>query len=196
MSFALIGTAITKDIILSSLSTTINATTSIIKFILCYKESELDVFKRELFKSDLCNNLNIISSLINDIVMNHNIKIQNKEEKYEIEKIEIIEIIDTDKINDSCLILHNDCKIKKKNIILPEPVKQILFTTYEIINDIKRYLEIIQFKIYAHENKFFKKWRAINISDDINNIININLIFEKRMHLLFEIVKIYKNQII
>ena len=193
MSFTLIGTAVTKDIILSSISTTISTTTSIIKFLLCQKESELDVFKRELFKSDLCNNLNIISSLINDIVINHNIKIQNKEEKYEIEKIEII---DTDKINDSCLILHNDCKIKKKNIILPEPVKQILFTTYEIINDIKRYLEIIQFKIYAHENKFFKKWRAINISDDINNIININLIFEKRMNLLFEIVKIYKNQII
>jgi hypothetical protein len=84
---------------------------------------------------------------------------------------EKIEIIDNSIINDSCLVLHNDCKIKKKNIILPEPVKQILFTTYEIINDIKKYLEIIQSKIYSHENKYFKKWRAINITEDINNIV-------------------------
>lgn len=193
MSFTLIGTAVTKDIILSSISTTISATTSIIKFILCQKESELEVFKRELFKSDLCNNLDIISSLISDIVMNHNIKIKNKEDKYELEKIEII---DNSMVNDSCLILHNDCKIKKKNINLPDPVKQILFTTYEIINDIKKYLEIIQSKIYSHENKYFKKWRVINITEDINNIININLVFEKRMKLLFEVIKIYKNQII
>jgi hypothetical protein len=137
--------------------------------------------------------LDIISSLINDIVTNHNIKIKNKEDKYELEKIEII---DNSMVNDSCLILHNDYKIKKKNIILPEPVKQILFTTYEIINDIKKYLEIIQSKIYSHENKYFKNWRAINITSDINNIININLVFEKRMKLLFEVIKIYKNQII
>ena len=64
MSFTLIGTAVTKDIILSSISTTISTTTSIIKFLLCQKESELDVFKRELFKSDLCNNLDIDASII------------------------------------------------------------------------------------------------------------------------------------
>ena len=67
MSFTLIGTALTKDIILSSISTTISTTTSIIKFLLCQKESELDVFKRELFKSDLCNNLLYILEGLNFI---------------------------------------------------------------------------------------------------------------------------------
>ena len=191
MSFALIGTALTKDIILSSISTSVSATTSVIKYLLCYKESELDIFKKELFNTDLCNNLQIVSCIIDDIVKNHN---KNNKDKYEIEKIEIINNDST--LNESCLILHNDYKIKKKNIYLPEPVKLILFTTYEIIEQIKKYLEIIQFKIHDHDNKYLKNWRSINIKDDINNIININLIFEKRMKLLFEVIKIYKNQIL
>jgi hypothetical protein len=191
MSFALIGTALTKDIILSSISTSISATTGVIKYLLCYKESELDIFKKELFNTDLCNNLQIVSCIIDDIVKNHN---KNNKDKYEIEKIEIINNDST--LNESCLILHNDYKIKKKNIYLPEPVKQILFTTYETIEQIKKYLEIIQFKIHDHDNKYLKNWRSVNIKDDINNVININLIFEKRMKLLFEVIKIYKNQIL
>jgi hypothetical protein len=191
MSFALIGTALTKDIILSSISTSVSATTGVIKYLLCYKESELDIFKKELYNTDLCNNLQLVSCIIDDIVKNHN---KNNNDKYEIEKIEIINNDST--LNESCLILHNDYKIKKKNIYLPEPVKQILFTTYEIIEQIKKYLEIIQFKIHDHDNKYLKNWRSINIKDDINNIININLIFEKRMKLLFEVIKIYKNQIL
>ena len=192
MSFALIGTALTKDIILSSISTSVSATTSVIKYLLCYKESELDIFKKELFNTDLCNNLQIVSSIIDDIVKNHNKN--NSNDKYEIEKIEIIN--NDGCLNESCLILHNDYKIKKKNINLPEPVKQILFTTYEVIEEIKKYLEIIQFKIQNHETKYLKNWRSININNDINNIIKINLIFEKRMKLLFEVIKIYKNQIL
>ena len=192
MSFALIGTALTKDIILSSISTSVSATTSVIKYLLCYKESELDIFKKELFNTDLCNNLQIVSSIIDDIVKKHNNN--NNNDKYEIEKIEIIN--NDGSLNESCLILHNDYKVKKKNIYLPEPVKQILFTTYEVIEEIKKYLEIIQFKIQNHETKYLKNWRSININDDINNIIKINLIFEKRMKLLFEVIKIYKNQIL
>ena len=192
MSFALIGTALTKDIILSSISTSVSATTSVIKYLLCYKESELDIFKKELFSTDLCNNLQIVSSIIDDIVKNHNKN--NSNDKYEIEKIEIIN--NDSSLNESCLILHNDYKVKKKNIFLPEPVKQILFTTYEVIEEIKKYLEIIQFKIQNHETKYLKNWRSININNDINNIIKINLIFEKRMKLLFEVIKIYKNQIL
>jgi hypothetical protein len=191
MSFALIGTALTKDIILSSISTSVSATTSVIKYLLCYKESELDIFKKELFSTDLCNNLQIVSSIIDDIVKKHN---NNNNDKYEIEKIEIIN--NDSSLNESCLILHNDYKVKKKNIYLPEPVKQILFTTYEVIEEIKKYLEIIQFKIQNHETKYLKNWRSININNDINNIIKINLIFEKRMKLLFEVIKIYKNQIL
>ena len=72
MSFALIGTALTKDIILSSISTSVSATTSVIKYLLCYKESELDIFKKELFNTDLCNNLQIVSCIIDDIVKKHN----------------------------------------------------------------------------------------------------------------------------
>jgi len=192
MSFALIGTALTKDIILSSISTSVSATTSVIKYLLCYKESELDIFKKELFSTDLCNNLQIVSSIIDDIVKKHNNN--NNNDKYEIEKIEIIN--NDSSLNESCLILHNDYKVKKKNIYLPEPVKQILFTTYEVIEEIKKYLEIIQFKIQNHETKYLKNWRSININNDINNIIKINLIFEKRMKLLFEVIKIYKNQIL
>lgn len=191
MSFALIGTALTKDIILSSISTSVSATTSVIKYLLCYKESELDIFKKELFSTDLCNNLQIVSSIIDDIVKKHN---NNNNDKYEIEKIEIIN--NDSSLNESCLILHNDYKVKKKNIYLPEPVKQILFTTYEVIEEIKKYLEIIQFKIQNHETKYLKNWRSININNDINNIIKINFIFEKRMKLLFEVIKIYKNQIL
>jgi hypothetical protein len=191
MSFALIGTAVTKDIILSSISTSVSATTNVIKYLLCYKESELDIFKKELFRTDLCNNLQLVSSIIDDIIKNHN---KNNNNNYEIEKIEIIN--NDSPLNESCLILHNDYKIKKKNINFPEPVKQILFKTYETIEQIKKYLEIIQFKIHDHENKYLKNWRSINIKEDVNNINNINLIFEKRMKLLFEVIKIYKNQIL
>ena len=192
MNFALITTFVTKDIILTSISTSIRATTGLIGYLLSSKETDLILFKNELTVSDMCNNLNVILTLIEDIVKKHN-KI-NPTKIVELNDNDCVDIImEGNNLEESCLVLSNNIKVNKKCINLSEPVKKALFSTYEVIEEIKKILNGVHQRTIRHEQKYFKGWRILNLSKEINEIKNINIIFEKRIKMLFEIIKIYQH---
>ena len=96
-------------------------------------------------------------------------------------------------LEESCLVLSDNIKVNKKCINLSEPVKKALFSTYEVIEEIKKILNGVHQRTIRHEKKYLKGWRTLNLSKEINEIKNINIIFEKRIKMLFEIIKIYQH---
>ena len=97
-------------------------------------------------------------------------------------------------VQDSCIIINDNIPISKKSIILPEPVKKALFSTYEIIEKIKIILQQVYKKIDSHKIKYFSSWRSLDLTAEINEIKLNNSIFEKRVAMLFDIIKIYLNK--
>jgi hypothetical protein len=94
-------------------------------------------------------------------------------------------------VQESCIIINDNIPISKKSIILPEPVKKALFSTYEIIEKIKIILQQVYKKIDLHKTKYFSSWRGLDLTAEINEIKLNNSIFEKRVAMLFDIIKIY-----
>lgn len=158
---------VTKDIVLTTVSTTINATSSLISYFINTNNVNISVFKNELLHMDINNNLNIISSLIKDII--------HKQSKIEM----------------SATIYLKNRNEEDDNIILAEPVKKAIFSTYEMIEKIKLNLEEINRKINEHNEKYFRNWRNLDLTEEIRVLKMNNDIFKNRLNLLLKIIKIY-----
>jgi len=74
--------------------------------------------------------------------------------------------------------------------ITNEPIKISLLSVLEIIIKINNVLKIIKDKIIAYNKSYFKIFTSLNIHNEINRIISLNNIFNDRLQLLFEILKI------
>jgi hypothetical protein len=76
---------------------------------------------------------------------------------------------------------------------VPEPVKISLSSTLEIIDKINGVLEQIHRKIKLYSCSYTKYITKLNIKNEVDNLINLDKIFEKRLGLLLEIVLIYDS---
>jgi hypothetical protein len=219
MNFALITTMLTKDLILTSISSSVRATSSLVNYFACSTDNNVDKFKKELITLDLYNSLNVVLTVIEDIIKKndkHQSALEAPESHINNNNNSCLVIarngnaIDTfgggsngvsvgggsSIINnqESCIIISGDISITKKSIILPEPVKKALFSTYEIIEKIKIILQQVYKKIDLQQMKYFSSWRSLDLSNEIDEIKVINSVFEKRVKMLFDIIKIYLNK--
>ena len=219
MNFALITTMLTKDLILTSISSSVRATSSLVNYFACSTDNNVDKFKKELITLDLYNSLNVVLTVIEDIIKKHDkhnvnhdaldmpyTPINNNNSSCLViasngngcggvsgsdNKGSGASIINN---QESCIIINGDISITKKSIILPEPVKKALFSTYEIIEKIKIILQQVYKKIDLQQMKYFSSWRSLDLSNEIDEIKVINSVFEKRVKMLFDIIKIYLNK--
>ena len=175
---------------ISSLSTSITSTQNIFNFIIQHKDNDYTIFQHQLEATDLYNKLNIISSLIKDILRKH-CNDKNLSDKA-IEEIlhPTIELESNDEYN-----MVNLIKKTSINLEVPEPVKLALLSCLEIILKINNILEKIHNKIISHQNSYLKNFVKINICSEISKIILYTDLFNSRLHLLFEVLKIYTNVI-
>jgi hypothetical protein len=193
---------------ITSLSTSITSTQNIFKFIVEHKDSDYVIWQHQLESTDLHNKLQITSSLIKDIIRNHchkNNVSQNEVEsiineltnpKYKMEDEDNEEeknLSDKDNTEFTMIELVRKTSIE---ITVPEPVKISLLSTLETINKINNILEKIHLKINQHQKSYFKSIVKINIYDEINKIISLTKIFNERLNMLFNLLKIYKDLII
>lgn len=229
MNFALITTMLTKDLILTSISSSVKVSTSLVNYFISSTDNNVEKFKKELLVIDLYNSLNVVLTVIEDIIKKHDSNASNANTSTTIStitnssnstnSINAINAIATSclviarnrdgdgdggdgrgrgnnktfegGVQESCIIINDNIPIYKKSIILPEPVKKALFSTYEIIEKIKIILQQVYKKIDLHKTKYFSSWRGLDLTAEINEIKLNNSIFEKRVAMLFDIIKIY-----
>lgn len=198
----LLSQIITQDIIIkcvSSLSTSIISSYNLYNIITTHHslpQSDYQHYKNKITSTDLANKLLLASSIIKDIVKRHhfttdsNISIENIVELYKEELKIDIEKYD-DEYDDFNIITH----IQNNKIIsnVPEPVKMSLSSVLEIIEKINSMLLKIHLKIKNHSDSYLKYFSKLNLFDDTNELVELDKIFDKRLGLLLEILKIYPN---
>ncbi len=187
---------VTNEIIfkcITSLSSTILSSYNFYNFIITNASNDYLDYQKEITSTDLANKLLVASSLIKDIIKKHHFDSVNK-------NIPIEKIIETYKEQVKIEILQDEgfdiiTHIQNNSIIadVPEPVKISLNSTLDAIDKINIILEQIHIKINSYSNSYTKYVTKLNIKQEVEKLISLDLIFEKRLKLLFEIVLIYKD---
>lgn len=194
--FPVLSPVISKDIIyycITSLSTSISSTQNLYNFIINYSHTNNDyvIYQNKLINTDLSNKLQVISLLITDIIKKYHFK---DNEKDEVSLNEWVDKYFNVKINEDegYNIVSN---IKNNTIIsdLPKPLKIILQSTLEIITNINVTLQKIQDKINSYNKSYFSYFYTLNIHDDVNKLVTYCEIFDRRLTMLFDILKVYNN---
>lgn len=209
---------ISQDIIIkciSSLSTSILSTYNLYNFITTHSNSDYQNYVAEITSTDIANKLLVASSLIKDIIKRHHefeLSTQNTEpdgqnmlvkknenDKKNIPVEKIIEMyklkLEPDVIDDVNSEYNIVTQIQNNNIIsnVPEPVKIALNSTLEIIDKINGILNTIHLKIKTHSGSYVKYVSKLNLSHEVNMLIKFDKIFDKRLKLFIDVLKIYPN---
>lgn len=175
---------IAKDVLfygITTISTTIISIQNIFDFIVNHKDTEYKIYIKELEKTDLHNKLNVISAIIKNIIE----KYATPNENLESITNKVLYCYENDEYNVINLDIHNI------TLKIEEPVKIALMSTLDIIIKIHKIFDKIHTKILHREKLYFKFFYNLNIHTEINDIIFDNDILDKRMYLLFELLKIY-----
>jgi hypothetical protein len=189
---------IAQDIIIkcvSSLSTSIISSYNLYNIIVSNRSlshSDYQIYQNQIVSTDLANKLLIASSIIKDIIKRHHFTTDSNvsmEKIIELYKDELN--VDISGEEDFNIITH----INNNNIIsnVPEPIKVSLNSTIEIIDKINCVLEKIHSKIQIHSGSYFKYVSKLNLSGETDELVNLDKIFDKRLGLMLEVLKIYSG---
>ena len=183
--------SITNDIFirtLTNITTSLISTHSLFVWFVDYKNNDYNIYKKEIKLTDLHNKLLIVSALIKDII-----------KKYYFKNNENIDILIQAFINEIqikdnfVLIDYNDTCIDKLNILteIPECVKLALISTLEIITILNNEINKIHNKIQTHHKRWISYIYSIKIQQEMDTILEHNIIFDRRLNLLFKILNSY-----
>jgi hypothetical protein len=183
-------TTITNDILMrtvTNITTSIVSTHSLFMWFIDYKNSDYNVYKKEIKVSDLHNKLLIVSALIKDIIKKY--YLQQKDnidtiiDKFITESIKDITI-------DNFMLIDYDTKLNTFTEI-PNCIRLALISTLEIITIMNNEINKIHMKITDHHKKWASYIYSIKIEDEMKTILEHNIIFDKRLDLLFKILNAY-----
>ena len=185
-----IFSSITNDIFirtLTNITTSLISTHSLFVWFVDYKNNDYNIYKKEIKLTDLHNKLLIVSALIKDII-----------KKYYLKTDENIDFIiqkfineTTDKMTkDNFILIDYDEKI---NIFteIPDCIKLALVSTLEIITILNNEINKIHNKIQNHHKRWISYIYSIKIQQEMDTILEHNIIFDKRLNLLFKILNAY-----
>ena len=182
--------SITNDIFirtLTNITTSLISTHSLFVWFVDYKNNDYNIYKKEIKLTDLHNKLLIVSALIKDII-----------KKYYLKNDENIDFIIQKFINDTTDKMTKDNFIlidydEKINIFseIPECIKLALVSTLEIITILNNEISKIHNKIQTHHKKWISYIYSIKIQHEMDTILEHNIIFDKRLNLLFKILNSY-----
>jgi hypothetical protein len=189
----IIAPMITSEFIftcITSLSTSISSTHNLYNYVVSYSNTTTDYqsYKDKLITTDLSNKLNVTNTIIKDIIKKYHLSDYEEIEKELEEHIlnNNVKVIEENDFNIITKISNN-----KSFPNLPDAIRVSIYSTLEIIIQLYSILEKIQSKIRSYENSYLKYFYKLNIHDEVSKIIIYNDIFEKRLGLLFEVLKIY-----
>jgi hypothetical protein len=160
-------------------STYISSTQNIFKFIVEHKDSDYAVFQHQLELTDLTNKMEITSALIKDVVRRW-----TGGDSHLLDKSIIVSKDETD---DAVVINIHVINLSA----IPEPIKLSIISLLTINNKISDTLNNIHCKIKTHEVSYMKSFIKIKIGDDIDKIVSMTALFNQRLELLLQLLKIY-----
>ena len=157
---------------ITSVSTYISSTQNIFRFILEHKDSSYAVFQHQIEQTDLITRMDIVVSLIKQIVSKY-VNLSNL-------------------TNTTFECLSGDWTVidmvQSPNLeYIPEPTRLAIISVLTTIAKINTVLEIIYTKIKTHQLSYMKAFVKIKIVDDIARIETLTALFEKRIDLLLRI---------
>ena len=198
-------TTITNDILMrtaTNITTSIISTHSLFVWFMDYKNSNYNIYKKEVKVTDIHNKLLIISALIKDIIKKYHYPIRANKKKDQIkdqikdtkdsENIDIIiqKFIDeTEKeiIKDDFLLINYESKIDVFTEI-PNSIKLALISVLEIITILNNEISKIHMKIQDHHRRWISYIYSIAIQQEMDTILEHVIIFDKRLNLLFQLL--------
>jgi hypothetical protein len=187
-------TAITNDILMrtvTNITTSIVSTHSLFVWFIDHKNSNYNIYKKELKVTDIHNKLLIISELIKDIIKKyHFLNGINDEKDSETIDITIKKFIDdTEKEikKDDFLLINYESKIDIFTKI-PNSIKLALISVLEIITILNNEISKIHMKIHDHHRRWISYIYSIAIQQEMDTILEHVIIFDKRLNLLFQLL--------
>ena len=172
---------------ITSLSASISSSQNVVKFISEHKDSDAVIFKNEIVERDLENKLRIIESLIYDII--RKFSMNNDEFEQTKQHIQHPQIMEIESSNDFSLV-----EVKYSSNILEridDPIKMALISTSETVYNINCLLMEIRNKINNHNTSYIKSIIAISLQPELKRLHAFINVLDSRLHLLFELLKIY-----
>lgn len=176
----------------SAISTSITSSQNVVRFISEHKKTDISIFKEEIDKHDLTNKLNIIKSLIYDVIK--------------------LYCFSTDEYNTTICSIHNDSSVsidfedKDKNdgfmMIeltntntvfnrIDQPVKLAIVSTSEIVQHIQNTMNTVRDKTIAHESSYLNKLRPLSLQSELSTIHADCIKLDQRISMLFSILHLY-----
>jgi hypothetical protein len=190
-------TAITNDVLMrtaTNITTSIVSTHSLFVWFIDHKNSNYNIYKKELKVTDIHNKLLIISALIKDIIKKYHF-LNEKDSKKDSENIDItiqkyIDKTAEEITNDNFLLINYETKIDVFTEI-PNSIKLALFSVLEIITILNNEISKIHMKIHDHHKRWISYIYSIAIQQEMDTILEHSIIFDKRLNLLFQILSAY-----
>jgi hypothetical protein len=180
---------ISKNIIMH-LTSTIMSSHTVFNYIIGHKEDEFLVLQNELLVSDINNKLIIITSLIKNIFNNNNIT--NIDELIKHYKKPLVELIDIQNDDDLSIVNYKELPLEVTNLTIAEPIKIAINSTLDIIEKINEVLYSIHNKIVTYKKSYTKYISRINVHNELQQIKTLDIIFDKRLKILLDLLLIYK----
>jgi len=174
---------------ITSLSTSISSSQNVVKFISEHKDCDSVIFTNELTECDLENKLHIVKALIFDIIKKYSAT--NEEYEYikkEINNPNLIETTYAENNEFAMIEIKNPITILER---IDEPIKLSLLSTAETMHNIHQLLMEIRDKIKKHNESYLKKIVSLCLQIEMKKMHRQTKILEQRLHLLFELMKIY-----
>jgi hypothetical protein len=187
-------TTITNDIFirtLTNITTSILSTHSLFVWFVDYKNNDYNIYKKEIKLTDLHNKLLIVSALIKDIIKKYHLKNDDNIDKI-IQKFinDTTNEMTKDTTDNNFTLIDYEVKL---NIFteIPDCIKLALISTLEIITILNNEINKIHTKIQGHHKSWLSYIYSIKIHDEMDAILEHNIILDKRINLLFQILNAY-----
>ncbi len=168
---------------LTSLSNSITSSQNVVKFISEHKNCDSIIFSNELFTLDTENKLKIVKYLMFDIVKHH---CQTDKEYDDIKNDILNPILEIDDFE--VIIMNNHSDIIGR---IAEPIRYALMSTLEMAQKLNDVIKNVHIKILKHNKLYLKSFIRLCLKSEIVMINKQSQLLDKRLSLLFDLLKIY-----
>jgi hypothetical protein len=174
---------------ITSLSNSISSSQNVVKFISEHKDCDSVIFKNEIVEMDLENKLRIVETLIYSVIKRFSV--DNNEFEFAKKEIQNPKIFSNNMTenNEFALVEVESSPLFLKRI--DEPVKISLISTSEIVQNINALILKINEKINNYKKSYMKNIISLSLKYELSSLHKYVKILDLRLHMLFELLKIY-----